>query len=164
MMVSKILKKINKVTILKIVFIIILCVSTAGYFVYHNTTNHIQNKTSKLKSENVIKSREKIEKRSNTKSVVYLFYLPTCGYCHRAMSFIETNLKDKYKNIDFRYINVGLKDGRQLYFKIKNELGIVSNGVPVMVIGKRYFLGFGDSTGDEYIKTIETDILNKKNK
>jgi len=158
-MTSKNYKANNKSNALKIVFITLLCISVVSYIIYYFNNIDITNDTeTMIKHDNSVKANQKIERKKTEKNVVYLFYLPTCGYCHRAMSFIESNLKSKYKNINFKYINVSLKDGRELYFKIKSELNIMANGVPVVVIGKKYFVGFGDNTGYEYIKAIESEL------
>ena len=156
----------SKKSTVKIVFLTVVFISILSYVIYYFTYNDgSQNKIKNIDSDNLMASvseEKQINNNLQGEKIFYLFYLPTCPHCHNAMNYINKNLKSMYKDINFIFVNVSNKSERNFYFKFKKELNILANGVPVAVIGKKYILGFGQGTDEEYIKTIKEELLQKK--
>ena len=100
-----------------------------------------------------------------TAVVAELYYLTTCPYCHKAITFIDETLSKEFPEVTFRKIDVGSmgKDAKDAYqaFAKKNNL----NAVPVFKVGEEFLMGFGgaDSTGAEYRKLLTNALAGRPN-
>lgn len=89
----------------------------------------------------------------------YLFYGDGCPHCASEKSWLN-EIKNDYKNVDFNYLEIWYdEDNQELYEKVKEAYEINQSGVPLTIIGNKYFIGFNDYT-KEQIK----DLLNKCSK
>lgn len=89
---------------------------------------------------------------------VYVFSSQNCPHCRDEKAFIQ-KIKNNHPDVDFVYFDVlKNRDHIDLYHDVKRQLNISSDGIPVTVIGKKYFVGFGteNTTGRE----IENAIYN----
>lgn len=90
---------------------------------------------------------------------VYYFYHDNCGYCHKAMNFINREIKPKYLNKNVVEVNIGVKENLDLLMKYAKAYGIeVSQlGTPAIFIGNKHFIGYSsdETTGKLLDKTID---------
>ncbi len=144
----------------KIVIITLISVSVISSVIYFTTDRKEQEIQNKNNSETtsiqkVSNEQHKTEEKVQTEKKFYLIYSPTCPHCHNAMKFIDGDLKAKYKNVNFEYVNVQTNDGLKKYKELVKKHNIKTNGVPVAIIGSTVILGFGQATQQEYIDGIE---------
>lgn len=88
---------------------------------------------------------------------LYLFYRDDCPHCHDEQDFLE-KLSEENTNINIIQNEViKSKEGRDLYVKTVQDLGIDRTGVPLLVIGREYIVGFKneETTGKKIIEMIE---------
>ncbi|MFC1638414.1 cytochrome c biogenesis protein [Patescibacteria group bacterium] len=86
-----------------------------------------------------------------------LFYSKTCPHCHEEIEFL-TKLEKKYPDLKMGYFEVSENEENLLMLvEYQKELNIVSNGVPLTVIGNEYIVGFqSDSvTGLEIVNKLK---------
>lgn len=88
---------------------------------------------------------------------LYLFYGKECPHCEEERAWLK-EIKKKYKeNINIYYYEVWHNDDNvKIMNEVKDELSIEINGVPLTIIGDKYFVG--------YSKTIASSIEKKINK
>ncbi len=94
---------------------------------------------------------------------VYLFYHPGCPHCHKAMKFIDEELKDEYPNIIFYNINITEKKNSQLFKQYGMEYGMDINkmGTPTIFIGDKYMVGYANNSNSGYaLKQMVQEFAN----
>ena len=95
---------------------------------------------------------------------IYVFYHPSCPHCHKAIDFIDSKLKDKYKNIIFYKINITTEKNSKLFKQYGMEYGldIEKMGVPTIFIGDKYMIGYGtDETSGVELEILVDDFSNQ---
>ena len=108
----------------------------------------------------VVKADEK------SKVNVYLFRGEGCPHCEEAMEWFNDTLgQDEeyskyYKLVDYEVWYD--QDNNELMSKVAEELGTEANGVPFIVIGKKYFSGFSASVSPDQIKTAIKEAYDDK--
>jgi len=91
---------------------------------------------------------------------VYLFWAEGCPHCSRAVSYLETWAGQR-DSPPIRYLELTREpDNRRVFSAITEHFAIKHPGVPLTVIGERFFQGFSDdgATG-EAIKTAAADCV-----
>ena len=89
----------------------------------------------------------------------YLFHGQECPHCEEEREFLET-IKEKYsEHVNFIYYEIWHDKTNALYAKdVIEQLNIKGHGVPLTVIGEKYFVGFSKTTKNEIIKTLDEYI------
>lgn len=101
-------------------------------------------------------------KFSDEKVNVYLFRGQGCTYCKHFLQFVsDTLLKDygEYFNL-ISYEIWRNDDNNYLMETIKNKLDVDSTGVPFIVIGENYFIGYSEQRNDSIISLIKIEYEN----
>lgn len=111
-------------------------------------------------------------KREDNKVNLYLFHGDGCPHCRDERNWLE-GIKREYKNkLNVYYFEVWYNaDNVKLMDKVKEEFNVKESGVPLTIIGGKYFSGFNASTAvnmENKIKEYLTDDKeesgeNKKN-
>ena len=99
----------------------------------------------------------------NNKVYLYLFHGQECPHCEEERKWLET-IEDKYKD-DVRvvYLEVWHSKKNQKYMdQVKQEFKITQDGVPLTIIGNKYYLGFSDTVESQIENTIR-DYLELEN-
>ncbi|MGZ4138412.1 MAG: glutaredoxin family protein [Actinomycetota bacterium] len=77
-----------------------------------------------------------------------LFWLEGCPHCAAEKEFLA-GLRADVPSLTVEAYEVRTAEGRQRFLDTADRLGFDASGVPVTVIGDRYWIGFTDSTGAE---------------
>lgn len=99
---------------------------------------------------------------SDDKVNVYLFRGQGCGHCEHFLEFVSDTLVKDYSD----YFNfIGYETWRNsanesLMQKVKDYLNVSSKGVPFIVIGDKYFVGYGESRNEAIISLIKSEYEN----
>lgn len=111
-------------------------------------------------------------KREDNKVNLYLFHGDGCPHCRDERNWLE-GIKREYKNkLNVYYFEVWYNDANaKLMDKVREEFNVKEVGVPLTIIGGKYFSGFNASTAvnmENKIKEYLTDNKeesgeNKKN-
>ena len=111
-------------------------------------------------------------KREDNKVNLYLFHGDGCPHCRDERNWLE-GIKREYKNkLNVYYFEVWYNDANaKLMDKVREEFNVKEVGVPLTIIGGKYFSGFNASTAvnmENKIKEYLTDDKeesgeNKKN-
>ena len=84
--------------------------------------------------------------------VINLFHWSQCSHCQEEIAW----LKEIEKRNDYIKINYyEVTEYTDLVAKVRDELGILGDGVPITVIGTDYILGFGDSIKAKMMNLID---------
>ncbi len=98
----------------------------------------------------------------------YLFHGAECPHCEDERNYIES-IKEKYKDkINFYTYEVWHDTkNAQVMLRVKDSLNITQNGVPLTIIGDKYYLGYSDviqsqiqNTIDEYLEEESDNKIN----
>ena len=98
----------------------------------------------------------KVENYDENKVSLYLFHGAECPHCEEERNWLKT-ITEEYKD----YLNVYYfevwhdEDNAKLMEQIKKEFDIKNSGVPLTIIGDKYYLGFSNPIGS----TIENAII-----
>ena len=96
---------------------------------------------------------------NNEKSVpVYLFWDMGCPHCRKANEFLN-NAKKQVPWIEVKSYELSSNSkGRLIFTQTSNYFGIMNPGVPLIVVGKKYFIGYDtDETTGRAILTWATE-------
>lgn len=101
-------------------------------------------------------------KESEDKINIYLFRGNGCGHCKAFITFLSENIDElgKYFNL-VSYEILGNTDNAKLMSKVSKFFGEEATGVPYIVIGDKYFAGYGESLNQE-IKDAIKELYNSK--
>lgn len=92
--------------------------------------------------------------KASEKVSFYLFYGDGCPHCVHEKEWLDTITKD-YENVEFNLLETWYDEEHQaLYDQVKTAYQISQNGVPLTIIGDRYFMGFNDYTKEEIKKVL----------
>ncbi len=92
--------------------------------------------------------------------VIYFFWGDGCPYCAREEPFLE-DLTRRYPNVEVRAYEVWYDAANQALFKkMADAMGFEPRGVPVTIIGERYWIGFNDAIAQEIERQVAacTDV------
>ena len=87
---------------------------------------------------------------------IYIFHSESCSHCKKALEYFD-ELKKERNDIQVFAYEIS-KDtnayNRVLYKKAQNTLNISINSVPFIIIGNSHYVGFGDSSKEEFNNAI----------
>lgn len=97
----------------------------------------------------------------NKETNLYLFYGDGCPHCEKAKEYLNT-IKNNYSNFNIIEYEVWYnKDNQELLNKVKDKLNVkTKTGVPFMVIGDKYIIGFSDLNKSDLKNKIEYATTN----
>ena len=84
--------------------------------------------------------------------VVNLFHWSQCSHCQEEIAWLK-EVENRNNNIKVNYYEV--TEYTDLSGKVREELGVLSDAVPLTVIGSDYILGFGDSTKAKIMNLVD---------
>lgn len=115
-------------------------------------------------TEEGIKHDLKDYKESDDKINIYLFRGNGCGHCKNFITFLYENIDElgKYFNL-VSYEIFYNQDNSKLMSKVSKFFGEEATGVPYIVIGDKYFSGFGEGLKEDIKKAIK-DLYNEKDR
>lgn len=92
---------------------------------------------------------------------VHIFWSPTCPHCERALAFLE-RLKVERPSLRLHKHDVD-GDGTLLFRRANEAFAIETAAVPMIVIGDRVFVGYGDdeSSGAAIRRQIDTCLTRR---
>lgn len=93
----------------------------------------------------------------------YLFRGEGCPHCQEAEEWLDTLKEDEEYKEYFNVVDYEVwydEDNKKLMEKVGSKLKTEVNGVPFIVIGKKYFSGFSSSMVDEIKKAIVDEYNN----
>ena len=111
-----------------------------------------------------VSAEEKADKKETKKVNVYLFRGEGCPHCKEAEEWFDELKKDEeyskyYTLVDYEvWYN---EDNASLMEKVAKDLDTEANGVPFIVVGKKYFSGFSKDMAND-IKAAIKDAYNDK--
>lgn len=99
-----------------------------------------------------LKDYEESDKKIN----IYLFRGNGCGHCKNFITFLYENIDElgKYFNL-VSYEIFYNQDNSKLMSKVSKFFGEEATGVPYIVIGDKYFAGFGEGIKEDIKKAIK---------
>ena len=101
------------------------------------------------------KTKEPVVEPTEPENVVTinLFHWNSCSHCKEEIAWLK-ELQERRNDIKINYYEV--TEYTELQDKVREELYVMGDGVPLTVIGTDYILGFGDST-----KARITNLIDK---
>lgn len=96
-----------------------------------------------------------IKALANEKVNVHLFWGNGCPYCEDAKKFFDS-IKDEYSEyFELKeYETYNNKNNKSLKAKVHAKFNMETSGVPFIVIGDKYFVGYSSASDEEIINTI----------
>ena len=113
-----------------------------------------------LSSKYVDKVADIVNVKVEDKKVnLYLFHGDGCPHCKEEREWLET-INEKYQdNLNIYYYEVWYdSDNAKLADQVKERFSITKNGVPLTIIGDKYYLGYSDVVGSTIENTIKEYI------
>lgn len=103
-------------------------------------------------------------KESDDKINIYLFRGNGCSHCKAFVTFLYENIDElgKYFNL-VSYEIFYNQDNSKLMSKVSKFFGEEATGVPYIVIGDKYFAGFGEGAKED-IKAAIKDLYESKDR
>ncbi|MCR4918010.1 MAG: LPXTG cell wall anchor domain-containing protein [Alphaproteobacteria bacterium] len=87
-----------------------------------------------------------------------IYYSPSCPHCHHALDFISNELIYEYPDIIVTTVDATESENRSEFMDAVKKCKFDSYGVPVLVIGKQCFQGFGDYMRNDFRHAVEVDL------
>lgn len=89
----------------------------------------------------------------------YLFYGDGCPHCEKEIEFFNS-IKDKYPDLNLvKYEVYYSQENALLMQKVVNYLETEGGGVPFLIIGDKYFIGFGEESSPIEIENRINECL-----
>ena len=87
---------------------------------------------------------------------LYLFHGAECPHCEEERNWLK-KIKIEYQDkVNFYYFEVWHDENNsKMMQEVKDRLNVPSSGVPLTVIGRKYFLGFSDTISSQMENTIK---------
>lgn len=96
-----------------------------------------------------------VSAKENDQITLYLFYGDTCPHCAAEKEFLN-EIKDDYDNFEIVQYEVWKDaDNQALLSKVREELEIQRNGVPVTIIGDTVMVGWSEALEGKIERAIE---------
>jgi len=96
---------------------------------------------------------------ASNKVDAYLFYGNGCPHCAKEIKFFNS-IKDKYPDLNVTGYEVYYSQENSLLMqKVANYLGAEGGGVPFLIIGDEYFVGFGEESSPVEIESRINECL-----
>jgi len=102
-------------------------------------------------------------KTDDNKINLYLFHGAECPHCAEEKVWLE-DIKDKYKkDLNVYYFEVWHDtENVKLLNQVKKVLDIKKDGVPLTIIGEKYYVGFSKTTGSSIENVIKNYLVDEK--
>ncbi len=85
---------------------------------------------------------------------MYLFWGQGCPHCAQEKEFLVEEVLPKYSNAKLSTYEIYYsQENIQFMRQVSDKLGADANGVPFLVIGDKYFVGYADGVTDKEIET-----------
>ena len=101
-----------------------------------------------------------------SKVTMYVFYGSTCPHCQELEEYIASTLKKDARVKDYlevKYYEVWENTTNASFMTaLGSSLGVEVKGVPFIVIGQKYFSGYGSTMNEEIVNTIVDQKNNAK--
>ena len=93
---------------------------------------------------------------TDEKANLYLFHGQECPHCEEERNWLK-EIEEKYKDsLNVYYFEVwNNEDNAKLMDKVKEVFEIKKNGVPLTIIGEKYYIGFSKAMSPSIEKTIK---------
>ena len=99
------------------------------------------------------------EPEDNPIIVITFFWREGCSYCAKEKPFLE-ELTERFPQIDLQEFDVTAREQNlNYYLGMGDTVGYETGGVPVTVIGDRFWIGYSDAVGRE-IEGVIGECLN----
>ena len=83
----------------------------------------------------------------------YFFYGDGCPHCAKEREFLFGDLTNEYQNLKvYEYEIYNSRDNITLLQQVLKKLNTNADGVPFLVIGDKYFIGYAEGLTSEAIK------------
>lgn len=108
-----------------------------------------------LKDENISYDLSNYSYGEN-KVNIYLFRGSGCSHCRDFLEFVSTTLIKDYSDY-FNLVSYEVwynKENDNLKTLVMQHFNVTKSGVPFIVIGDKYYIGFGSSRGQDIIDTL----------
>ncbi len=84
----------------------------------------------------------------------YLFHLSYCEHCQEEMAWIES-IKNDYPYLKIHTYEIDTsKEREEIYNKVREQMGITSDYVPLTIIGEDFYVGFSESKGRKFLRNV----------
>lgn len=84
-------------------------------------------------------------------TVIYIFWGDGCPHCEVARPFLA-RLAEQHPGVELREFEVWYDQGNQeLFMALASKMGFQPSGVPTIVIGERYWIGFSEQLAGQEI-------------
>ncbi len=94
---------------------------------------------------------------------VVLFSSPYCGHCKKCLSeFIPDFIEQNKDRINFVHYNIFEDEGNSVFYDAVNEYGIEDSGVPAMVVGDAFLMGYPAQIKDSAQTAVDAAIAQGK--
>ncbi len=135
----------------RLIKIILLLVLVLVPFNSLAIASHYKDKVAKI--VNVEQDKNKIN--------LYLFHGRDCPHCAEEKVWLE-EIKDKYKDsVNFYYYEVWYDEtNAKLMDQVLKEFGIKKSGVPLTIIGEKYYIGYSKTTASSIENVIKNYLVN----
>ncbi len=97
----------------------------------------------------------------------YIFYKSDCDECDESIAWIKDYI-NKHTYVTSEYVDIDKNS--ELFDKVKNQLKIKKDDLPLIVIGTNYFNGFDEKVETKVIEVLEAyhdqdycDVISKIN-
>ena len=96
---------------------------------------------------------------------LYLFHGEGCPHCRDEKAWLK-EIEEKYKDkLNFYYFEVWYDNNNaNIMNQVKSDLNIERDGVPLTIIGDKYFVGYSSVIGSNIENTIDEYLENEVNK
>ncbi len=85
------------------------------------------------------------------KNKIYILYTDTCQKCAKERKLLEKKYEDD-NSVNIEYININ--ENKELVKKIKKNLKINNDKLPITIIGTTYFTGFNNIIMNKLTKAV----------
>lgn len=110
---------------------------------------------------NVQAKQELPEVTDHEKVHIYLFYSLTCPHCHDFLTYFYKNYDDDYaKYFDIISFEASTSENGVIYSAAKEKLDIDEEGVPLIIWGDQFQVGFG-TDGSNIIESVLEQYQNE---
>ena len=103
-------------------------------------------------------------KSNDGKVNIYLFRGQGCAHCKHFLQFVSDTLVKEYGDY-FNLVSYETwhnDDNNHLMEEVKKELSVESPGVPFIVIGDKFFVGYGEARNEAIINLIKSEYENSE--
>ena len=148
-----------------VAFLLPVCVNAEKRDTGENTKKELEYKKETLEevltSEGIPYSFEHEDK--DDQATIVLFRGAGCSHCHEFLEYVVAKLMPEYGDkIKFEIYEVWSNEANKYLFQdVAEYMGIEPSGVPFIVIGDYYFVGYGEGMNKEITEAIEEEYKNK---